>query len=91
MFVLLFDVFKYLLLRNTDVLKTCQKNKISWKENWNKFTSYEEQKSYKVYSGNRLLWPYYLQLSFVNKIMSQIPFNLFCSEYKRLLSDFLWK
>ena len=32
MFVLLFDVFKYLLLRNTDVLKTCQKSKFLGKK-----------------------------------------------------------
>ena len=32
MFVLLFDVFKDLLLRNTDVLKTCQKSKFLGKK-----------------------------------------------------------
>ena len=32
MFVLLFDVFKHFLLRNTDVLKTCQKSKFLGKK-----------------------------------------------------------
>ena len=43
MSVLLFDAFKHLLLRKTDVLKTCQK-KNSWKENLKKCTSFEIQK-----------------------------------------------
>ena len=34
MFVLLFDVFNYLLLRKTDVLKTCQENKFLRKKIW---------------------------------------------------------
>ena len=41
--VLLFDVFTYLLLRKTDVLKMLKKQ-ISRKENLNKCTSFEEQK-----------------------------------------------
>ena len=32
--VLLFDVFKHLLLRKTDVLKTCQKSKFIGKKIW---------------------------------------------------------
>ena len=32
--VLLFDVIKYLLLRKTDVLKTCQKSKLLGKKIW---------------------------------------------------------
>ena len=34
MFVLLFDVFNYLLLRKTGVLKTCQENKFLRKKIW---------------------------------------------------------
>ena len=30
--VLLFDVFKHLLLRKTDIFKTCQKSKFLWKK-----------------------------------------------------------
>ena len=48
-------------------------------------------KRYKVYSGKRLFWHYYLQLSFVYKTVSQISFKLFCSGDKRLLSEFLRK
>ena len=34
MSVLLFDVFKHLLLRKTDVLKTCRKSKFIGKKIW---------------------------------------------------------
>ena len=34
MCVLLFNVFKHLLLRKTDVLKTCRKSKFPWKKIW---------------------------------------------------------
>ena len=34
MWVLLFDVFKHLLLRKTDVLKTCRKSKFLGKKIW---------------------------------------------------------
>ena len=54
MCVLLFDVFKHLLLRKTDVLKTYPKREFLGKK-------------YKVWSGKRLLWHYYFQLSFVYK------------------------
>ena len=48
-------------------------------------------KRYKVYSGKRLFWHYYLQLSFIYKTLSQISFKLFCSGDKRLLSEFIRK
>ena len=41
--VLLFDVFEHLLLRKTDVLKTCRKSKFLGK-NLKECTSFEEQK-----------------------------------------------
>ena len=34
MCLLLFDVFKHLLLRKTDVIKTCQKTKFLGKKTW---------------------------------------------------------
>ena len=34
MYVLLFDVFKHLLLRKTDALKTCQKSQFLGKKIW---------------------------------------------------------
>ena len=46
-------------------------------------------KRYKVYSGKRLFWDYYIQLSFVLKSVSQISFKLFCSgEFLRKWSWF---
>ena len=87
MCVLLFDVFKHLLLRKTEVLKTCQKSKFLKKKTWRNALALRA-KRYKVYQGRRLFWPYYLQLSFVYKSVSQISFKLFYSEDKRLLSEF---
>ena len=85
MYVLLFDVFKHLLLRKTDILKTYRKRKFEeMHELW-------RAKKYKVFSGKRLIWHYYLQLSFVYKSMSQISYKLFFSGDKRLLSEFLRK
>ena len=82
-FVLLFDVFKHLLLRKTDVLKTCQKSKI-----WRNALALKCQKVQGIF-GKLLFWHYYLQLSFVYKIVSHISFKLFCLGDKKLLSDFL--
>ena len=50
--VLSFDVFKHLLLRKTDFLKTCRKSKFlkCWKENLKNCTSFEEKK------GTRYVW-----------------------------------
>ena len=48
-------------------------------------------KRYKLYLGKCLFLHYCLQLSFVYKIVSQIYFDLFCSEGKRLLSEFFRK
>ena len=76
----LFDIFKHLLLRKTDVLQTCQKSKSLRKKIW-KNAPVWRAKRYKVYSGKHLFWHYYLQLSFVYKTMSQISFKLFCSGF----------
>ena len=45
-----------------------------------------KSKKYKVYLGKCLFWHYCLQLSFVFKTLSQIPFNLFCLGDKRVLT-----
>ena len=44
MCVLLFGIFKHLLLRKTDVFKTCRKSKFLGKEIWRNALSLEEQK-----------------------------------------------
>ena len=49
MCVLLFDVFKHLLLRKTDVFKTCRKSKFLEKK---KCTSFEEQKGIRYIRQN---------------------------------------
>ena len=89
MYVLLFVVFKHLLLRETDVLITCRKSKFLRNKNLKKCTSFEAEKG--IFGKTFIFWHYYLQLSFVCKTVSQILFKLFCSEDKRLLSQFLMK
>ena len=82
MCVFFFDVFKHLLLRKPDVLKTCRKSEFLRNFFLKKCTSFEEQKRYKVYSGKRLLWHYYLQLSFVYKTLLRFLLNCFVREIK---------
>ena len=79
---------KHLLLRKTDILKTCRKSKFFGKKIWRNAPPLKS-KRYKVYLGKRLFWQYCLHLFFVYKTVSQISFNLFCSGDKRLLWEFL--
>ena len=44
MCVLLFDVFKHLLLRKTDVLKTCRKSKFLQKKIWRNVLALKSKK-----------------------------------------------
>ena len=44
MCVLLFDVFKHLLLRKADVLKTCQKSKFLGKKIWRNIRALKSKK-----------------------------------------------
>ena len=90
MCVLLFDVFKYFLLRKTDVLKTCRKGKFLGKKIWRNALALKS-KRYKLHSGKRLFQHYYLQLSFVYKTLPHIYFELFCSGDEKLLSEFFRK
>ena len=88
MCVLLFDIFKHLLLRKTDVLETCRKSKFPGKKIWRNARLWQAKK-YKLYSGKRLFLHYYLQLSFVCKTVPEISFKLFCSEIKGFYQSFL--
>ena len=65
MYVLLFVVFKHLLLRETDVLTTCRKSKFLRNKNLKKCTSFEAEKG--IFGKTFIFWHYYLQLSFVFK------------------------
>ena len=90
MCILLFDVFKHLLSRKTEVLKTCQKSKFLRKKIWRNALALKSKKKQFIL-GKCLFWHHCLKLSFVNKAVSQISFKLFCSGDKRLLSEFLKK
>ena len=76
MCVLLLDVFKHLLFKKIDTLKTCRKSKFLRKKIWRNVLALKSTKV-QVYSGKRLFWYCYLQLSFVYKTLSHISFKLF--------------
>ena len=82
MCVLLFDFFKHLVLRKTDVLKTCRKS-ISLGKEMSRNAIVLKSKKVRGILGKISLWDYYLQLSFVYKNVSQISFDLFCSGGKK--------
>ena len=62
---------------------TCRKKIFLWKKTWRNALA-SKSKKVQGYSGKRLFWNYYLQLSFVYKSVSQISFKLFCSGDKRI-------
>ena len=80
MCVLLFDVFKHILLRKTDVLKTCWKSKFIGKKICRSALALKSKKGQDIF-GKTFILHNYLQLSF----------KLFCSGDKRPLSEFLRK
>ena len=55
MFVLLFDVFKHLLLRKTDVLKTCRKSKFLGKKIWRNALALKSKKVQGVFGKTFIL------------------------------------
>ena len=54
MCVLLFDVFKHLLPRKTDVLKTCRKNKFLGKKIWRNALALKSKKVQSIF-GKKLI------------------------------------
>ena len=71
-------------MRKTDVPKTCRKSKFLGKKIWRNALDLKSKKVQGIF-GN--IWHYCLQLSFVYKTVSQISFNLFCSEIKHDFVD----
>ena len=55
MCVLLFDVFKHLLLRKTDVLKTCRKSKFLGKKIWRNMLALKSKKVQGIFGKNFIL------------------------------------
>ena len=55
MCVLLFDVFKHLLLRKTEVLKTCQKKKFLGKKIWGNAPVLKSQKVQGIFGKTFIL------------------------------------
>ena len=55
MCVLLFDVFKHLLLRKTDVLKTCWKSRFLGKKIWRNALAYNIKKVLSIFAKTFIL------------------------------------
>ena len=55
MCVLLFDAFKHLLLRKTDVLKTCQKSKFLGKKIWRNALALKSKKVQGIFGEKFIL------------------------------------
>ena len=55
MCVLLFDVFKHLLLRKTDVLKTCRKSKFLGKKIWRNALALKSKKVQDIFGKTFIL------------------------------------
>ena len=77
-------------MRKTDVFKTCRKSKFLGKKIW-RYALALKRKKVHLYSAKPLFWHYYLQLSFLHKMISQISFKLFCLRDIRILSELLRK
>ena len=83
MSVLLFDVFKHLLLRKTDVLKTCRKGEFFGKKIWRYELTLKSKKVQSIFGK-----------TFILALLSTKPClnffkDFFSSGDKRLLSEFL--
>ena len=55
MCVLLFDVFKYLLFRKTDILKTCQKSNFLGKKIWRNAPALKSKKVQGIFGETFIL------------------------------------
>ena len=91
MCVLLFDVFKHLLLRKTEVLKTYLKSKLLGKKIWRNALALKSKTVQGIFEKTFIMALLSSQLSFVYKTMSQIYYKLFRFGDIRLLSEFLRK
>ena len=75
MYVLLFDVFKHLLLRKTDVLKTCQKSKLPGKKIWRNALALKSKKVQGIFGEK-----------FVLALLSSAVFNLFEVDFRYVMN-----
>ena len=90
MCVLLFDVFKHLLLRKNDVFKTCRKCKFLGKKVWRNALALKSKKIQGIFGKTFILALLYSPVSRLQNSVADF-FELFCSGDKRLLSGFLRK
>ena len=80
MCVLLLDVFKHLLLKKTDVLKTCQKSKIFGKKIWRNALALKSKKVQGVFGK-----------TFILTLIFSAVFRHKKSCLRFLLNSFFWK
>ena len=90
MYALLFDVFKHLLLRKTNVLKTCGKGKFLGKKIWRNALALKS-KNVQGIIGKTFILALLSSAIIRHKTVFQFSFILLCSGDKRVLSEFLRK
>ena len=92
--VLLYYVFRHLLLRKTDVLETCRKRKFLGNKIWRNALVLKSKKIQGIF-GKTFILTLLSSTVFLYKTVSQISFKLsfisFCLGDQRLLSKFLRK
>ena len=81
---------KHLLLRKTDVLKTCWKSKSLGKKIWRNPLALKSKIVQGIF-GETFILALLSSALFLLQNLSQISFDLFCSGDKRLLPEFLRK
>ena len=75
--VLLFDVFKPLLLKKTDILKTCCKSKFLERKIWRNELALKSKKVQGIFKKT-FFWALLSSAVFHLQTVSQIYFKLFC-------------
>ena len=91
MCVLLLDVFKHLLLKKTDVLKTCQKSKIFGKKIWRNALALKSKKVQGVFGKTFILTLIFSAVFRHKKSCLRFLLNSFFLKERRLLSEFVRK
>ena len=78
------------LIEKTDVLKTSRKSKFLWKKIWRNALDLKSKKVQGIF-GETFILALLSSTLFLLQNCASVSYNLFCSEDKRFLSEFLGK
>ena len=90
MCVLLFYIFKHLLLRKTDVLKTCRKSKFLGKKMWRNALALKSKKVQGIFGKKPILTLLSLAVFLPQSRVSDFFKNYFVPEIKCFYQSSLW-